>query len=186
MRCQELCLHNRPPHLPMVVLQNSFVQRTLDMDQRPSTTTKLSVKDVSNMMGTPPPFPPRDKPLPEVPRQPEPAEPSWDPLNCSNVRVSNPSFFLEQRLQDGIWLCCNGHENGLIHWKGPHPFEHLQCKQCDHIICGKCCSADILIPEPKSVLPMTLQSEPAGGVWRNCRVCFQCGLSHQVQNHSNY
>jgi hypothetical protein len=81
---------------------------------------------------------------------------------------------------DGLWKCCHGHEQELIHWSGAHPFKHLTCNRCDHILCEQCCTTDVIVvvqAEQDGTLPLFL---PVGDVIHFGQVCPFCGLSHRA------
>ncbi|KAI8935752.1 hypothetical protein NX059_007272 [Plenodomus lindquistii] len=83
-----------------------------------------------------------------------------------------------ERTGDGLWKCCmGGHEQELIHWTGTHPFKHLKCLQCDHVLCRWCATTSVLtllphdMPHPKIVF--TLRDQTVYG-----QICPDCGMSH--------
>lgn len=81
-------------------------------------------------------------------------------------------------LADGLWVCCCRAENQVIHFLGDHPFKHLRCVGCDHIICEKCCTTDIIkVLGDNSIRVMgpELHSGPMFG-----RICSSCGLTHHA------
>ncbi|KAJ8116916.1 hypothetical protein OPT61_g1765 [Boeremia exigua] len=76
---------------------------------------------------------------------------------------------------DGLWLCCCGAENQLVHWTGPYPFKYLECEKCEHILCGDCETTQILTPWTKDSRTILGDSGP-----RLTQVCPSCGLSHRA------
>ncbi|KAH6612552.1 hypothetical protein C7974DRAFT_323133, partial [Boeremia exigua] len=76
---------------------------------------------------------------------------------------------------DGLWLCCCGAENELVHWTGLHPFKYLKCEKCGHVLCGNCETTHILTlweQDPRVVVH--------GSELRMAQVCPSCGLSHRA------
>jgi hypothetical protein len=79
---------------------------------------------------------------------------------------------------DGLWVCHCRHENQLVHYAGPHPFNSLRCGKCEHILCESCPTSAILTPlkqvTAESLIPRG--REPTSFCW----VCQHCGLSHRA------
>jgi hypothetical protein len=90
---------------------------------------------------------------------------------------------------DGLWICCKGHENQLVHYTGAHPFKYVKCRFCDHIICPNDSSSEILTRisslatevfhkrfDAQKTAPRHLFYPPET---RYCLVCRSCGLTHR-------
>jgi hypothetical protein len=90
---------------------------------------------------------------------------------------------------DGLWFCCKGHENQLVHCTGAHPFKYIKCRFCDHIICRNDASSEILTRisslamesfqerfNAQKTAPHHLFYPPET---RSCLVCRSCGLTHR-------
>jgi hypothetical protein len=79
---------------------------------------------------------------------------------------------------DGLWVCHCRHENQLVHYAGPRPFNYLRCGKCEHILCESCPTSAILTPlkqvTSESLIPRG--REPTSFCW----VCQHCGLSHRA------
>ena len=92
---------------------------------------------------------------------------------------------------DGTWLCCNGHENKLLHLKGANPFKHLLCGhgECSHVLCESCQLTDILIPvtcmELEAYQDRRPRSAPSNEV-PYCHVCRSCGLAHRARFQASF
>jgi hypothetical protein len=82
-------------------------------------------------------------------------------------------------IADGVWICCCGTENEIVHFLGAHPLKTLRCRVCKHIYCQKCGSSDILTPFDPAVFPSyrRLDSKKCKRVGR---VCSRCGLTHRA------
>jgi hypothetical protein len=83
----------------------------------------------------------------------------------------------------GMWRCHFGHENSLVHFKGAYPFKYLTCGVCDHIICDRCESTEILTKD--EAFPAELDSERLSTGLQSQElpyfsVCKHCGLSHRA------
>lgn len=76
---------------------------------------------------------------------------------------------------DGLWLCCCGTENGLVHWTGAFPFKYLKCGECEHVLCRKCLTTDVLTPWKEG-----MKEKVDDNGLRLARVCPSCGLSHRA------
>src|SRR5690242_2613977 len=76
---------------------------------------------------------------------------------------------------DGLWLCCCGADNELIHWTGPHPFKRLKCEKCENVLCRNCDTAQILTPCDENA---KVASDHNG--LRLAQVCPSCGPSHRA------
>lgn len=81
---------------------------------------------------------------------------------------------------DGLWKCCRGHEQELIHWKGSHPFKRLRCNSCDHILCPHCETTTVLTClEGGRVLPDKCHG--VSGLVSYGQLCPSCGLTHRAR-----
>ncbi|KAF1845796.1 uncharacterized protein K460DRAFT_115288 [Cucurbitaria berberidis CBS 394.84] len=81
---------------------------------------------------------------------------------------------------DGLWKCCRGHEQELIHWKGEHPFKRLRCNTCEHILCHRCESTTVLTRmEGDTVLPY--EYHEVSGPISYGQICSNCGLTHRAR-----
>jgi hypothetical protein len=100
-----------------------------------------------------------------------------------------PRSYLGPDIFDGVWICCRGHENTLVHLTGPHPFKHLKCRFCEHVICPKDSTSEILTPISSMTMEpfqgrFTAQKKAPEYPWlsrepRYCLVCRSCGLTHR-------
>ncbi|KAF1920118.1 hypothetical protein BDU57DRAFT_3801 [Ampelomyces quisqualis] len=151
------------------------------MTLRPSVISRSSLRFMSKVLNA---FSPdfSDLAPSEVIRRAERVEREWDFADCADTDVASPARFLNLRYGDGIFLCCRcSHENSLLHIQGPFPLRHLNCGQCDHILCGSCHSTEILTPASQADPSAASQrSDATDRLLRNCRVCPQCGLSHRT------
>jgi hypothetical protein len=83
---------------------------------------------------------------------------------------------------DGAWYCCQcPHENHLVHWKGPHPFEMLKCASCKHVACRACQTTDILAVLDKGTNDELLAISCKSDNVRYGSICPLCGLSHRAR-----
>ena len=106
----------------------------------------------------------------------QPAESARTPMVSSEGAGADYDYLRAMKVHDdGLWLCCCGFENKLVHWTGPFPFKHLKCGECEHVLCDNCETTEILTPwNPKmGVIP------DANGL-RLLQVCPSCGLSHRA------
>jgi hypothetical protein len=111
-------------------------------------------------------------------KDPQRAEKAWRLSQYVEAGAEYPNLRLTGDKQaDGLWVCHCRHENKLIHYAGPHPFKHLRCGKCEHIMCEFCPTSAIMTPL-KQVTANTLKlpdSQPMFA-W----VCQHCGLSHRA------
>ncbi|KAJ4370391.1 hypothetical protein N0V83_004909 [Neocucurbitaria cava] len=111
-----------------------------------------------------------------------PAEKAWtrEDYMSAGVDVANPC--LRTDASDGLWVCCCGHENTLVHYQGAFPFKYLKCGRCDHILCPHCRTSEILTPVQAHILHVELdeQSSARREEVRFCRLCRACGLMHRA------
>lgn len=113
---------------------------------------------------------------------------NWDPRSISYYGVEFPRLaWSVPEAPDGLWRCHCGTENPLVHYKGAFPFKYLTCGCCDHVICERCDTTEILTKV--SSTPST-QSTPSSNQSRHkllkeesrcLTVCQACGLSHREQ-----
>lgn len=88
---------------------------------------------------------------------------------------------LDQIDGDGLWKCCRGHEQELIHWNGSHPFKRLKCNRCEHILCRQCQSTAILTClEGYTVLQNEYRE--VSGLVSYGSICPTCGLTHRARS----
>lgn len=115
-----------------------------------------------------------DFPLTEGQQLTQPAEPARTPGVGPYSAGAGYDYLPSMEIQsDGLWLCCCGANNELIHWTGPFFFKHLKCEKCGHVLCRNCDTTQILTPwdeNPK------VASDHNG--LRLAQVCPSCGLSH--------
>ncbi|UPX17810.1 uncharacterized protein EKO05_0008143 [Ascochyta rabiei] len=83
---------------------------------------------------------------------------------------------------DGVWACCCGHENVLVHYSGKFPFKHLRCGKCNHVACSICQMSDILTPQDGALCLDEIVER--GQEVRFCFVCWNCGLSYRAVRHA--
>jgi hypothetical protein len=116
------------------------------------------------------------------PSKPVPAEKPWESYDFIAAGIEDPVLRVLQQHGDGLWLCCCGHENTLVHYRGAFPFRYLRCGRCSHILCSKCHTTDILTHDPSGVMKAPVCfSLTTGDDVRYCRVCRTCGLSHRAE-----
>ncbi|KAF1845973.1 uncharacterized protein K460DRAFT_250894, partial [Cucurbitaria berberidis CBS 394.84] len=111
----------------------------------------------------------------------QPAEPVWHAAEYECAGAESLGACLRIDTGDGIWVCCCGHENPLVHYQGAFPFKYLKCGRCDRILCPNCRTSEILTPI-QSITTEVLEdrfNKPADEV-RYCRVCRACGLTHRA------
>ena len=82
---------------------------------------------------------------------------------------------------DGLWKCCRGHEQELIHWKGDHPFKRLKCNSCEHILCHRCESTTVLT-RLKRGLVLPDKCHETSGLVSYGQICPSCGLTHRARS----
>ncbi|KAF1929882.1 uncharacterized protein M421DRAFT_132042 [Didymella exigua CBS 183.55] len=84
----------------------------------------------------------------------------------------------------GIWVCCCGHDNTLVHRAGAHPFCKLACGKCAHILCQHCLTSAIVTPlsDARRAAMAALELPKLRGIVETLfQVCPHCGLSFQAQ-----
>ncbi|KAH7077158.1 hypothetical protein FB567DRAFT_582927 [Paraphoma chrysanthemicola] len=105
-------------------------------------------------------------------------EKPWNIDDYIAAGVENAHICKAQQYGDGLWLCHCGHENVLMYFRGEFPFKHLKCGRCNHVICDKCHTTDILMPyrseHAASLAAINTSRRP-----QVCRVCAECGLTHR-------
>ena len=107
-----------------------------------------------------------------------------DYVDYTDTKRNRLFLLLHDSSGDGLWKCCNGHEQELVHWSGPHPFKHLSCIRCDHILCVHCCTTSILgvvHANTDGLIPLPSSDERANHLIHYGQVCPTCGLSHRAQ-----
>lgn len=112
-----------------------------------------------------------------------PAEHTWHKSDFWSAGAEESAYTcLAPQSSDGLWLCCCGRENSLIHYQGQSPFKHLKCSRCNHNLCASCSTTDILtLISPQWVdLDAERSSKASGKPVRYCSVCTGCGLSHRA------
>lgn len=94
---------------------------------------------------------------------------------------------------DGLWKCCNAHEQELVHWSGAHPFKFLKCERCEHVFCRECCTTEVLRVAKGSGRVYGGNGDGNGervgnngqgkmdGVVCYGQVCSGCGLTHRAR-----
>jgi hypothetical protein len=84
----------------------------------------------------------------------------------------------------GIFVCCCGHDNTLVHYEGKHPFGKLECGKCKHILCKRCQTTAIATPLTETdharIAKMDLTKLRAI-VDDLFQICPHCGLSFKAQ-----
>lgn len=84
---------------------------------------------------------------------------------------------------DGLWKCCNAHEQELIHWSGRHPFKYLKCIRCQHVLCENCCTTAVLSRitwYDINTMRIVEASKTRDGVFFG-QICPSCGLTHRAR-----
>jgi hypothetical protein len=81
-------------------------------------------------------------------------------------------------IEDGVFICCCGAENKIVHFVGAHPFKFINCRVCNHTFCSKCNSSEVLTPIKAVMLP-PCQATPSM-VSNLGQICADCGLTHRV------
>jgi hypothetical protein len=126
-------------------------------------------------------------PIESLETQLENAQPAEDDtpkalLDDTNIRFHRLANLHETN--DGMWRCHHGHENPLIHFKGPYPFKYLSCEVCDHILCRLCDATEILTVvdvKPAEIHGARFLASSRAKEMRYCSVCKNCGLSHRAK-----
>jgi hypothetical protein len=113
-----------------------------------------------------------------------PAEQPWDPSVYEDEAGLCIRLFGDPK--DGLWLCCKGHENKLVHYQGKHPFKVLTCgnENCSHTLCDECRQTEILTPARSLVKELFEQQRPRSAATNEvpyCYVCRSCGLSQRAK-----
>lgn len=112
-----------------------------------------------------------------TPRAEQPGIPQ--PYLDAGVQTGDYPNLEKNDTEDGVWACCACmRETSLIHVKGPHPFKHLDCVTCGHVLCTNCVTSDIIIPWDQQRVDRPLNRP--GGELRLFQVCPGCGLSHRA------
>jgi hypothetical protein len=110
-----------------------------------------------------------------------PAERIWTDEDYEFAGTEGPTLRVLEGIRDGLWLCCGGHENHLTHYQGDHPFKHLTCYHCSHVLCPACQTTEILTP----ISSVTMEvfeprfhehHDEARYSW----LCRACGLTHRA------
>ncbi|CAO2649028.1 Nn.00g099770.m01.CDS01 [Neocucurbitaria sp. VM-36] len=111
-----------------------------------------------------------------------PAEIVWGEKDYETAGVEYPAICVRTDPGDGLWVCCCGHENRLVHYRGAFPFKYLNCGRCDHILCPDCRTTEILTPVRAKIMLVEVeqQSHQQNEEVRFCRLCRSCGLSHRA------
>jgi hypothetical protein len=107
----------------------------------------------------------------------EHADPEHDP----DIQFAFLPRLLETN--DGMWRCHFGHENPLTHFKGAYPFKYLTCGVCDHVICNRCESTEVITKDqaiPAEVDSRRLVKSSQTQELPYFSVCKHCGLSHRA------
>lgn len=108
---------------------------------------------------------------------------SYFPPGAGAEEVEFPHLFKDER-RHGIWVCCCGHDNQLVHFEGPHPFKKLTCGDCDKILCKNCLTTDIVIPlkdADQATIAKQDMSKLRGLAEKLFQICPDCGLSTCAQ-----
>jgi hypothetical protein len=86
------------------------------------------------------------------------------------------------QIEDGMYVCCCGADNTIVHFTGPHPFKHLNCRVCNHTFCNACTSSEILTPIHAAKLhPYAAHLATTNHLGQ---ICADCGLSHRAIDRS--
>ncbi|KAF1920117.1 hypothetical protein BDU57DRAFT_403708, partial [Ampelomyces quisqualis] len=86
-------------------------------------------------------------------------------------------------MEDGVFSCCCGAENPLIHYRGSHPFRTLRCRRCHHIFCSACTATQVLTPLPGFQISVG-RVKPSTAA--HCgQICSSCGLTHRATRKFN-
>ncbi|KAH7391830.1 hypothetical protein BKA66DRAFT_439621 [Pyrenochaeta sp. MPI-SDFR-AT-0127] len=96
-----------------------------------------------------------------------------DYTHCAYAGIDQLHHLLDRINGDGLWTCCRGHE-------GPHPFKRLKCFLCEHVLCGRCCTTEVLTLLNFGRALLNEYSEISGLVSYG-QICPNCGLSHRAQ-----
>lgn len=101
----------------------------------------------------------------------------------ASVQTGNYPNLERNDTEDGSWACCSClRETTLVHVKGPHPFKHLDCIDCGHILCEACETTDIIVPWDQNRTDWPLSRT---GELRLFQVCPGCGLSYRATAAAN-
>ncbi|KAF2740339.1 hypothetical protein EJ04DRAFT_558879 [Polyplosphaeria fusca] len=97
---------------------------------------------------------------------------------------------------DGAWWCCRcARENNISHWKGEHPFKHLECAHCSQLICKQCHTTGLLTWAKALELVSYSNGEKlfanpvqvpqfAGAEVPYGSVCGDCGLTYRATHYT--
>ncbi|KAF1829758.1 hypothetical protein BDW02DRAFT_135029 [Decorospora gaudefroyi] len=142
---------------------------------------KLSVSNLFKALTV---FRPRQADRPTLQQQLDamiPAELKWERQQCCS-KSAYPACTSRSDPGDGVWSCCHGHENRLIHYRGLYPFKYLKCHACDHILCSGDRTSEILTPLTSIIMEpfeKRFGTQEALEEARYCRLCHSCGLTHR-------
>ena len=82
-------------------------------------------------------------------------------------------------IADGIFVCCCGAENDLVHFQGDYSLKHVKCRACNYTYCKKCTSSEILEPINVACLALNSTRQHSSLKGRIERICPDCGLTHR-------
>jgi hypothetical protein len=122
------------------------------------------------------------KPVQTLEQELDSAQRAEQPINKHLRESHGYSSLIEathgEEAEDGMFVCCCGAENDIVHFMGTYPFKYMNCRIYDHTFCNKCTSSEVLTPIQAAMLPPCLATPSMAN--NLGQICAACGLTHRA------